>query len=235
MEDFEEFLKDEKPQTNRFLPTLKFDAGASPSLSAEPSFFNGQEYEKKKHPIDFGTAKNPVSHTFIWDISRTGWGWVQYDPTYDFQSRSMHDLRAKRVAALARPEGSYYRGLSFNWLLEGFDFIDLAGPIYQMTKAGESKEGGENTWAKYVKGLVNQWIKETDADENKALKVSMQGFTRRTGKDPKRGWSEFNIVKQAWVDRPAAFDEASPPIEEEEIPFAAENSMPPADNDEVPF
>ena len=235
MDDFEEFLNDDRSNGTRFLPGLRFNGGSSPSLTAAPNFFNGEVYETQLNPIDFGTAKNPVSHTFVWDISRAGWGWITFDPKYNFQSRQMHDLRAKRVAALPRPARTYQRGLSFNWLLEGFDFIDLAGPIYQLAKPGENQQGAENTWAKYVKALVNQWIKETDADENKALKVSIQGFTRRTGSDPNKGWSEFNIVKQAWVDRPAAFDEASPPIEEEEVPFAAENSMPPADNDGVPF
>lgn len=235
MEDFEEFLKDEKPQTNRFLPTLRFKSNKPPSLTAQFSVFNGEQYDEELHPIDFGTAKNPVSRTFVWDISRAGWGWMRYEPKFGLELRAMNDLRSKRVAALARPDTSFKRGLSLNWLLDGFDFIETVGPVFQMAKMGENDQGRENTWAKFVKGLVNQWIKETDADENKALKVAIQGFTSRTGADPSRGWSEFNIVKQAWVDRPAAFDEASPPIEEEEIPFAAENSMPPADNDEVPF
>lgn len=229
MDDLSDFLNG-GGGGRRYLPRIQFAAGKAPELKV---VYRADGDEDDTVYVIEG------KHQYVLDVSRMGWGWISFDPSikFDLQTRPLNDLINKRLAPIQSPGKVYDKAVSLHWLLSGFDFLDQTGPVFQMSKPSVNQEGRNNTWFYFTQQLHNAWKTETNYDENKALKVEIDGFTWAASKNGTGGYSSLNITKQRWIERPSEFDEAAGPAVADEIPFEAVEpaAVPAADNVETPF
>ena len=227
MDDLSDFLNG-GGGGRRYPPSIRFKAEKDAKLYTSYRLPGAEQ--DTVHQI---TGKNQ----FVLDVSRMGWGWIIFQPKFDLQTRPLNDLIKERVRPLPSPGNSYFKGVSISWLFYDYEFLEEAGPVFQMSKPSVNKGGVNNTWYYFTAQLHNAWKTETNYDENKALKVEIDGFTWTASKNGTGGYSSLNITKQRWIDRPSEFDEAAGPAVADEIPFAEVEpaAVPAADNVETPF